>query len=153
VNGALFTVDPVGGEYLVFGRDGSFWAYDVTRDAWTRQPGSDFFSPTTNADGGIISQVVAAPVSSYGVVMFAKFNYASSNVYLYKHTGSAGVENALPSSKDMDLPDPSIVYDIRGRVKARLSAGMAWNKAGVPAGIYFIRSLVKTGATRRVAVY
>jgi hypothetical protein len=45
--GNIVTVDPVSGDYLVFGSDGSFYAYDVNADRWTLRPGPvPFASPT-----------------------------------------------------------------------------------------------------------
>jgi hypothetical protein len=84
--GAIVTLDPVSGTYLVFSHDGSFWVYDVVSDDWTRQPGSGFFEPTTY--GASIFQVVAAPISTYGVTMFVKFYPDQSKVYLYRHANS-----------------------------------------------------------------
>lgn len=172
VNRSLFTVDPVGGDYLVFGRDGSFYTFDVTRDVWTRQSGSDFFSPTTNADGGIISQVVATPVSSYGVVMFAKFYRSSSNVYLYKHTGTSVAQTLKTPSAPSGIsvrPNPvttrasiSInglaggqtavisIFDLRGRRVGHLTvakgSGVTWQAEGLSPGLYFVKAETGAGA-------
>lgn len=88
--GAIVTVDPVSGAHLVFGHDGSFWVYDVVSDQWTRQPGSGFFEPTTHA--AFIFQVVATPISTYGVTMFIKYYPNQSRVYLYRHATSPPID-------------------------------------------------------------
>jgi hypothetical protein len=82
---AILTVDPVGGDFLLFGEDGSFRSYDPSDGSWTLEPGSDFFAPVLGSESAIW-QVVAAPIDTYGVVMFIKFNFDQSQVYLYKHS-------------------------------------------------------------------
>jgi hypothetical protein len=150
-----------------FARDGSFYAYDVSADTWAKQPGSDFFSPTTNADGGILSQVVATPVSSYGVVMFAKFFNSSSTVYLYKHTGGAATEtsfSALEGPGILVQPNPAAagaiirlpgapgsrpseirIFDVHGNLISSLPvagrSAIEWRTHGVGRGVYIIRAV------------
>jgi hypothetical protein len=82
------TVDPVSGAYLVFGADGSFYVYDVAADTWTKQSQTNLFAPVLcdgTCDARFVWQVVATPVSTYGVVAFVKFNFGNSTVYIYKH--------------------------------------------------------------------
>jgi hypothetical protein len=82
---SVVTVDPVTGDYLFFFRDGSFWVYNVANDTWARRAGSNFFDPVLSGCGAVCA-VIATPVSTYGVVMFVKYNAAQSRVYVYKHT-------------------------------------------------------------------
>jgi hypothetical protein len=87
---SVVTVDPVGGDYLVFGKEGTFHSYDVTQDRWTKQPVDDvpLFSPARVADNKIW-HVTAAPISTHGVVAFIKYHKADPPpawVYLYKHS-------------------------------------------------------------------
>jgi hypothetical protein len=140
---AHLTHDPVTGTFLVLNKD-SLYEYLSANDTWrgvARNPIFNFYS----------LYMVSVPINTYGVVAFLS-DYQWP-VLLYKHAGNASMENTRPSLKSMDFPGPSIVCDIRGRVRARLGAGMEWNRAGVPAGIYFVRSLLKNGISRRVAVY
>ena len=171
---SIFTVDPVGGDYLVFGADGSFYVYDVLSDTWTRQPGNDFFSPVNGggtSDGRLIWYVVATPVSSYGVTIFVKFNFASSSVYLYKHSVPAATEHspslaaggleitpnpvtdravirAWNTGMEKTRPFQMEAFDIRGVKVSTLSGDSEnraiWNAGNLPAGIYVIN--IKTGS-------
>lgn|GEM_PF-1081190 len=87
VNSSIVTIDPVSGKYLVFGKDRSFYEYDLPADTWTLRggPAPPIFQPTSAA----VFDVVATPVSTYGVVMFVKYYFDQSKVYLYKHAASA----------------------------------------------------------------
>jgi hypothetical protein len=86
---SIVTLDPVSGDFLVFGKDGSFHAYDVTTDRWKRQEGKvPIFEPTRVRDNKVW-HVTAAPVCTYGVTMFVKYFHADPPrawVYLYKHS-------------------------------------------------------------------
>jgi hypothetical protein len=82
---SVMTVDPVSGDYLAFFQDGSFWVYNVATDTWTRRSGSNFFDPVISGSGSVF-EVIATPVSTYGVVMFVKANPGQSKVYIYKHS-------------------------------------------------------------------
>src|SRR5262245_31505984 len=67
---SIVTLDPVSGDFLIFGKGGSFYVYDVTSDAWKRQGGKvPIFEPTRVADNKVW-HVTATPVSTYGVTMF-----------------------------------------------------------------------------------
>lgn len=87
IGSSIVTVDPVSGKHLVFGGDKSFWEYDVSADAW-RSLGAScapiFDAPNTPA----VFDIVAAPVSTYGVIMFVKYSPGQAKVYLYKHIAS-----------------------------------------------------------------
>ena len=84
----IVTLDPVSGDFLVFGKNGSFYVYDVVKDEWKLREGKvPIFEPTRVKDNQVW-HVTAAPVSTYGVTMFVKY-YAVDPprawVYLYKH--------------------------------------------------------------------
>jgi len=79
---ALVTVDPVGGKYLVIARDRSFYEYDVASDAWAA------LSKAVPLGFRIGQNVIEAPVTTYGVVLFVTAAGPDSKVYLYKHTES-----------------------------------------------------------------
>jgi hypothetical protein len=86
IAGSVFTMDPVSGKYLAFGANRTFYQYDLGTNVWTQLNASAVLAfPPTSGDNFNWFGTVAAPVSSYGVVMFLKFADADSKVYLYKH--------------------------------------------------------------------
>lgn len=89
VNFAIVTVDPVSGDYLVFsGKDGgAFYVYEVQTDTWTRKQGAEtLFKNPYHYDKSAVGLTIAAPISTYGVVMFVKHRpEGQAWVYLYKH--------------------------------------------------------------------
>jgi len=87
VTGTIFTVDPASGKYLVFGRQGQVYEYDVTADTWTELKGQQppIFTFGPDLKGSAIFGCVATPVSSHGVVMFVKYDGDNSKVFLYRH--------------------------------------------------------------------
>jgi hypothetical protein len=83
VGHSIQTHDPVSGNFLIFGEDASAWDFNPISGAWTRLPTPPFTSisgdfPTTIA-------AIAGPISTYGVVMIAKYAGSGSRVYLYRH--------------------------------------------------------------------
>ena len=87
---SILTIDPVGGDFLLFGKTGNFHVYDVASDTWKKQDSSQIpiFSPTRVKDNKVW-HVTATPVSTYGVTMFVKYFHADPArawVYLYKHS-------------------------------------------------------------------
>jgi hypothetical protein len=97
----VVTLDPVSGDFLVLGKNGSFYVYDVVNDAWKLQEGKvPIFEPTRVADNKVW-HVTATPVSSFGVTMFVKYYNADPPrawVYLYKHS------DAKPAAPKKDQP-------------------------------------------------
>jgi hypothetical protein len=92
---SIVTVDPVSGDFLVFGKNGSFYVYDVVKDEWKLQEGKvPIFEPARVADNKVW-HVTATPVSNYGVTMFVKYHFADPPlgwVYLYKHSAAKGAD-------------------------------------------------------------
>jgi hypothetical protein len=90
VTGTIFTVDPVSGKYLVFGRQGQVYEYDVTSDTWTelKGPQPPIFTFGPDLKGSAVFGCVATPVSNHGVVMFVKYDRENSKVFLYKHAAA-----------------------------------------------------------------
>jgi glucose/arabinose dehydrogenase/fibronectin type 3 domain-containing protein len=93
VMNAIVTVDPVSGDFLAAGAHGEFYSYDIQADRWTSLPGpAPIFDPCREPDI-LVWHTIAAPVSTYGVVMFVKFYFedpvSRAWVYLYKHAASA----------------------------------------------------------------
>ena len=88
--GAVFTVDPASGEYIVLRQNGQLYGYDVRSDGWRLL--SDSAPVTTTAYGNPIHGVVATPVSTYGVVLFVTCNGPGQcRVTLYKHTAGTTI--------------------------------------------------------------
>lgn len=168
---SLLTVDPVSGDYLVITSDGLFHIYDVLTDTWRMGPGSSFFGSTKGGSNGAVWGVIAAPVSNYGVVMFAKDNLANSMVYIYKHSGGSKIDDRKlnsPSAERLNAdvsPNPfhssvsiSIassepgkisagIYSVQGKLIADLSPAFArggtvsWDAGRLPAGIYLLKCI------------
>jgi hypothetical protein len=80
----IITVDPVSGMFLVFSDQLSVYEYNPITDVWTLLsiPTPPFF--TAGPDGPIFG-TIAAPISTYGVIMFVNYDFNNSKVYLYKH--------------------------------------------------------------------
>jgi len=82
--GPILTVDPASGTYLIVDGGKNLYEYDVTSDSWTQRNVANMpFSDTT--------YTVAIPIRDYGVIMFARFDFGSSKVYLYKHSPGGGL--------------------------------------------------------------
>jgi len=98
--GSVFTVDPVSGDYLVMGGDESFRVYDVVNDAWKTQAGPAPVFAASRGDG--CYNIIASPISTYGVTMFVTFDFEDSKVFLYKHTECAD-RNALGECQEVPV--------------------------------------------------
>jgi len=57
----IVTLDPVSGDFLVFGKDGSFYVYDVTRDTWKLQEGKVPIFEPSRVKGNKVWHVTATP--------------------------------------------------------------------------------------------
>jgi hypothetical protein len=89
VMNAIVTVDPLSGEFLIFGKGGEFYRFDVIADRWSAvEAPVPIFSPAREPDI-LVWQVIAVPASTYGVVLFVKYYYADPDprawFYVYKH--------------------------------------------------------------------
>ncbi len=96
---AVISVDPVGGKFLALSGS-SMYQYDAGTDTWGQL--SITVPATLMGLNGVGDGLVASDVTTYGVVMFIKYNNASSKVYLYKHSASAPVQSVPVPVK----PDP-----------------------------------------------
>ena len=164
----VLTVDPVGGDFLLFTLNKEFYAYNVLTDTWTLQTGTVPPIYTTGVTGGAVACVIATPIPEYGVNMFVSCNGSTDCwVSLYKRTASAEITSALLSqSKTLSLsisPNPVIrsasvrvsgikptmckVLDVRGRLfqELRISAAngtgnqFTWDASKMPAGFYLMQ--------------
>lgn len=80
--GSVNTIDPISGNLVVFGCNGSVYSYNPTANTWAQHGthslryGNDLFA-------------VAAPVPEAGVVFAVAYTGGSSRVYLYKHSAGS----------------------------------------------------------------
>jgi hypothetical protein len=84
----VVSVDPVGGKYLVLSGS-SMYQYDPSADSWTKL--AITLPPVFTSLDGVGDGLVAADVTTYGAIMYIKYDMGSSAVYLYKHSPSAPV--------------------------------------------------------------
>jgi hypothetical protein len=95
--GAIATVDPVSGDFLFFGANEQFYAYNPFNDIWRVQH-SNVPPIFATGEGSAIGGIVASPVNTYNIVMFLSWNGGDPKVFIYKHKSSV-VGNLIP-------PDP-----------------------------------------------
>ncbi len=84
-SGSIITADPISGRLLAWNASGTAYEYNPATNTWRTTGRNAPFTPT---ESGGISQAVAVPISSYGVVMFVVHEGSSSKVYVYKHSTS-----------------------------------------------------------------
>jgi hypothetical protein len=80
---AVVSVDPPSGKNIVVS-SGSMYQYDSSTDLWEQLAIS--FPSAMAGLGSNVEGLVATSVTTYGVIMYTKYNYANSAVYLYKHS-------------------------------------------------------------------
>lgn len=84
VQSTVMTVDPVTGEILVFTNSGTMWKWNLDTNVWSQVGGS---IPLFNGDGQgtPVNGIVATPVDTYGVVLFATcWNNTTCTMWVYK---------------------------------------------------------------------
>ena len=89
---SVWTVDPVSGNFLVYGNSGPMYELNPTGSgSWTQVTATSVPSDLTDIDN---DAHMVTPVSTYGVVMHVRTQPASAKVYLYKHatTTAASLE-------------------------------------------------------------
>ncbi len=147
VAATIVTVDPVSGNYLVFGDNRTFYEYDIASDSWrlltsTTPPFFDL-----GPDGPVFG-TIATPVSTYGVVLFVNFDFDNSKVYLYKHSAST------PPPADTTPPTVSVASPVPGTTVSgtvNVSASASDN-VGV-AGVQFLLDGANLGSEDLDAPY
>lgn len=82
---SVISVDPSSGKYIVLSGS-SVYQYEVSTDVWAQV--STTIPSTLQAMGGVADGLVQAPITKYGVIMYIKYNFGGSKVYLYKHSES-----------------------------------------------------------------
>jgi hypothetical protein len=129
--------DPVTGNFLVQGY-GQMWEFDPRGSGtWTQKTGTRV-PPAAVSAAVDQTQVISAEIQNYGVDMYVGCNISDCHMYLYKHASGTSIESKLSAVNRTEAPGLSIVYDVCGRAVARLAGGMAWDRKGVPAGVYLI---------------
>jgi hypothetical protein len=92
---AVTTVDPASGRYVVLSGS-SVYQYDPTAGAWGTV--ATTVPAVLTGLGGIGDGLIAAPIGAYGVIMYVKYDFTQSAVYLYKHSASPIVRPSPPQS-------------------------------------------------------
>lgn len=88
VTNAVVSVDPVGGKNIVLAGT-TMYQYDSSTDTWT--PLAIALPSVLTGLGGVGDGLVETPVTTYGVIMYTKYDNANSAVYLYKHSATPAV--------------------------------------------------------------
>jgi len=97
IQDAIFTVDPVSGDYLVFTKNSQFYVYNVVTDTWTLKATGSSIPIWTTSYGDPVHGVVAGPIDTYGVNVFVTCDGTNKcSVNLYKH--STGNSSAPPDN-------------------------------------------------------
>lgn len=92
---AIVTTDPNSGNFVVF-FGSSTYEFNPMTDTWSRLT---MTVPWTSFGEGGVWDTVATPISTYGVIAFAKYAGNNSRVYLYRHSpGSGAVEPTITFS-------------------------------------------------------
>jgi hypothetical protein len=153
-NNGHVMLDPVSGDLLLYSGGSSFHAYDVARDSWSSLPAPP------SAIQNSMNDFVAAPVTTYGVIM--AITYDPAKVLLYKHSESSKVSASHTKREGPDIrvrPNPfriSVqintgqrnaalsIYNLAGQLVFSGAEGkVLWRAAGMSAGVYILK--IKTG--------
>ena len=90
---SVVTTDPVTGNFLVYFDSGAY-ELDPVRQTWTPLPAPPWLA---YGSPGIFN-VVATPIASYDVILFAKYAGDDSRVYLYRHADRTALPPQLEFS-------------------------------------------------------
>lgn len=91
------TADPVTGEFVVYRKyTGDFYGYNIMTDTWRHigMSGDGSMPPLPTGDN---TSPIAAPVYSYGVIMYVAHNGSQASVYIYKHSASGPIDSTPPA--------------------------------------------------------
>jgi hypothetical protein len=89
VTNAVTSVDPVGGKNIVLSGN-SMYEYDSSADTWTEL--AITVPAVLTSLLGVGDGLVETPVTTYGVIMYTKYDETNSAVYLYKHSPTPPVK-------------------------------------------------------------
>ena len=171
----IHTCDPVSGKFLVcVSATTTWWEFDPDKDQWAQI--------TDMTPKFSLASAFHIPIPEYGVIMVFNLASTTKNVYLYRHTLPAAVEqdktpvsrgaawevtpNPMTASariaiRNMNGNDTRFgIYSTDGRMvrdltgeKNRLASGITLNPSGLPAGVYVLKAVSgKAVVTRRIAV-
>jgi hypothetical protein len=132
IQSSVISVDPVSGKYLILPEMGAgvtqFWQYDLSTDTWLQLPNT---VPTALYSGpspfGVGDGLIVAPISTYGVLMYVKYNFGQSAIYLYKHAPSTP-----PTTSPCDVNGDGVtnVADVQLEVNMALGINPCTNASG-----------------------
>jgi hypothetical protein len=95
VTNSVIASDPASGKLLVLSGS-KLYQYDVAGDSWAQLPTSvpSALTGLTGVGDGLIQ----VAIKEHGVVMFIKYNFTGSKVYLYKHSPFTPVMPQSPTA-------------------------------------------------------
>lgn len=125
ITATTITVDPVTGNFIVITIGGTAYEYEPISDTWTRLSISlpQMFTNRNGANGEW--GLVATPIDTYGVILFAKYEGNNSKMFVYRHSASSGTPPPpLPN------PPPSVQLSASpGSVTSGGSVTLNWSVA------------------------
>jgi hypothetical protein len=95
VSSSVVAADPVSGDLVVLAGS-NMYQYDVSGDAWSVLPLA--VPAPLRALNGVGDGLVHVPISEHGVIMYIKYNFGNSKVFLYKHAPYNPVKPHAPSA-------------------------------------------------------
>jgi hypothetical protein len=129
---SIVTTDPNSGNFVVFFGGSTVYEFNPMTDTWRRLT---MTPPWTSIGEGGVWDTVATPVSTYGVIAFAKYAGNNSRVYLYRHSpGSAGGSpptvslNANPTAVTSGQTS-TLTWSATNATSCTASGGWSGNKA------------------------
>jgi len=103
--GAIITADPDSGDLLVLTNMGKFHAFDFLTNRWRTV--NDVGRPSIfNNSSKNISNSVVIPISTYGVVIYAKAVTSDPEVWIYKHSQGGTISPPPPPNPPPPPPNP-----------------------------------------------
>lgn len=123
ITASVVTVDPVSGNFIVVRPNGSFYEYNPMSDVWTNIGVSVPSKLLTNSGDSGGWGLLATPVSTHGVILFAKYDGDSSSMFVYKHSESSG--NPVDPTPLVDLSSNSATVVSGGDVTLNWSVSNA----------------------------
>jgi hypothetical protein len=123
-SGTIFTVDPVSGLILVWNYSNAsttMYEYDPVLNAWTTISRT---SPIFPGPEGGVTETIAVPISTYGVIMLVQAGSSSGgSVYLYRHAAGSGSPTPPPPS---DTVAPSIPSSVSAIAASSSQINISW---------------------------
>jgi hypothetical protein len=125
VTASVISVDSVSGDYIVLSGS-TMYRYDVTTDTWSQV--NTIVPSTLTALSGVGDGLIQAPITSYGVIMYIKYNYSSSKVYIYKHASSGG-------TTPPDTQAPTVPGSLTATVASSSQINLSWTASTDNVGV------------------